>query len=45
VVEVTATVVARGIEGQIEASLEANVDGRVVLRGVVEVTSAADATP
>ncbi len=45
VVEVTATVVERGLAGQIEASLEANVDGRVVLRGVVEVTPAADATP
>ena len=44
VVEVTATVVERGLEGQIEATLEAEVDGQVVLRGVVEVTSA-DATP
>jgi acyl dehydratase len=45
VVEVTATVVERSLEGQIEASLEANVDGRVVLRGAVEVTAATDATP
>ena len=45
VVDVTATVVERGLAGQIEASIEANVDGRVVLRGVVEVASAADATP
>ena len=45
VVEVAATVVERGLAGQIEASLEANVDGRVVLRGVVEVTPVADATP
>ena len=45
VVDVTATVVERGLAGQIEASIEANVDGRVVLRGVVEIASAADATP
>ena len=45
VVDVTATVVERGLAGQIEASIEANVDGRGVLRGVVEIASAADATP
>jgi acyl dehydratase len=46
VVEVTATVVERGApDDAIEATLTADVDGRVVLRGVVEVTSAAEATP
>jgi acyl dehydratase len=46
VVEVTATVVERGASDDlIEATLTADVDGRVVLRGVVEVTSAAEATP
>jgi acyl dehydratase len=46
VVEVTATVVERDAsDDAIEATLTANVDGRVVLRGVVEVTSAAEATP
>jgi acyl dehydratase len=46
VVAVTATVVERGAaDGPIEATLTAEVDGRVVLRGVVEVTSAAAATP
>jgi acyl dehydratase len=44
VVEVTATVVERDLEGQTEVALTAEVDGRVVLRGVVEVTSAAEAT-
>jgi acyl dehydratase len=46
VVEVTATVVARSApDDAIEATLTADVDGRVVLRGVVEVTLAAEATP
>jgi acyl dehydratase len=45
VVEVTAAVVERGLDGQIEVTLTAEVDGRVVLRGVVEVTSAAEAIP
>ena len=45
VVDVTAAVVERGLEGQIEITLTAEVEGRVVLRGVVEVTSAAEATP
>ena len=45
VVEVTAAVVERGLEGEIEVTLTAEVDGRVVLRGVVEVTSAAEAVP
>ena len=46
VVEVTATVVERGApDDLIEATLTAEVDGRVVLRGVVEVTPAAEATP
>jgi len=44
VVEVTATVVeGSGPEGSIEVALTAEVDGRVVLRGTVEVTSAAQA--
>jgi acyl dehydratase len=45
VVEVTAAVVERGLDGRIEVTLTAEVDGRVVLRGVVEVTSATEATP
>jgi acyl dehydratase len=46
VVEVTATVVERDAsDDAIEATLTADVDGRVVLRGVVEVTPAAEATP
>jgi len=46
VVEVTATVVERGApDDPIEATLTADVDGRVVLRGVVEVAPAAEATP
>lgn len=47
VVEVTATVVERSARDDlIEATLTAEVDGRVVLRGVVEVASAAaEATP
>jgi acyl dehydratase len=46
VVEVTATVVERSASDDvIEATLTADVDGRVVLRGVVEVTPAAEATP
>jgi acyl dehydratase len=46
VVAVTATVVERSApDGPIEATLTAEVDGRVVLRGVVEVTSAAAAVP
>jgi acyl dehydratase len=44
VVEVTAAVVERGLEGQIEITLTAEVEGRVVLRGVVELMSAAEAT-
>jgi acyl dehydratase len=46
VVEVTATVVERGAsDDAIEATLTADVDGRVVLRGVAEVMPAAEATP
>ena len=46
VVEVTATVVERkAADDAIEATLTAEVDGRVVLRGVVEVTSAVEANP
>lgn len=45
VVEVTATVVESDLEGQTEVALTAEVDGRVVLRGVVEVAPAAEATP
>ncbi len=46
VVEVTATVVERSTpDNAIEATLTAAVDGRVVLRGAVEVTPAAGATP
>jgi acyl dehydratase len=46
VVEVTATVVERDApDDVIEASLIAVVDGRVVLRGVVEAMSAAEPTP
>lgn len=46
VVEVTATVVERGTPGDaIEATLIAEVEGRVVLRGVVEVTSVAEVIP
>ncbi len=41
VVEVTATVVAVGPNGRVEASLQAEVEGRVVLRGKVEVATAA----
>jgi acyl dehydratase len=44
VVEITATVVERDLDGQTEVTLTAEVDGRVVLRGVVEVMSAAEAT-
>lgn len=45
VVEVTATVVERGAPDElIEATLTAHVDERVVLRGVVEVAPAAEAT-
>ena len=44
VVKVTATVVERDLDGQTEVALTAEVDGRVVLRGVVEVTSVAEAT-
>jgi acyl dehydratase len=44
-VVVTATVVERGAaDDVIEATLTAEVDGRVVLRGVVEVAPAAEAT-
>jgi acyl dehydratase len=46
VVEVTATVMERSAaDHAIEATLTAEVDGRVVLRGVVEVTPAAVAMP
>jgi acyl dehydratase len=46
VVEVTATVVERAApDDLIEATLTAEVGGRVVLRGVVEVAPAAEATP
>jgi acyl dehydratase len=46
VVRVTATVVERGASDDlIEAEVTAEVDERVVLRGTVEVTSAAQATP
>jgi acyl dehydratase len=46
VVEVTAAVAKRSAaDGPIEATLTAEVDGRVVLRGTVEVSSAAGATP
>jgi acyl dehydratase len=41
VVAVTATVVATGPGGQVEATLQAEVEGRVVLRGKVEVAAAA----
>jgi acyl dehydratase len=40
VVQVTATVVALGPDGQLEATLQAEVEGRIVLRGKVEVASA-----
>lgn len=46
VVEVTATVMEREApDDVIEATLTAEVDGRVVLRGVVEVMSAVEVTP
>jgi acyl dehydratase len=46
VVEVTATVVERGApDDPIKATLTAAVDGRVVLRGAVEVTSAEKQLP
>jgi acyl dehydratase len=46
VVDVTATVMERSAaDHAFEATLTAEVDGRVVLRGVVEVTPAAAATP
>lgn len=46
VVEVTATVVKCGAsDDPIEATLAVEVGGRVVLRGAVEVTSAAQAVP
>jgi acyl dehydratase len=46
VVEVTATVVERGApDDPIKATLTAAVDGRVVLRGAAEITSAEEATP
>jgi acyl dehydratase len=45
VVEVTAVVERGTLENSIEATLTAEVDGRVVLRGVVEVMSAAEAVP
>jgi acyl dehydratase len=44
VVEATLTIVERGREGRIEATIKAEVDGRLVLRGVVEVEPAAHAT-
>ena len=46
VVDVTATVVERSTpDDLIEATLTAEVDGRVVLKGVVEVAPAAEAMP
>jgi acyl dehydratase len=46
VVDVTATVMERSAaDNVIEATLTAEVEGRVVLRGVVEVAPAAAATP
>jgi acyl dehydratase len=46
VVEVAATVVERGASDDlIQATLTADVEGRVVLRGVVEVTPVAEAPP
>lgn len=46
VVEVTTTVLESDApDDVIEATLTAEVDGRVVLRGVVEVTSAAEVRP
>jgi acyl dehydratase len=46
VVEVTATVMeSAAADDVIEATVTAEVDGRVVLRGVVEVTSAVEARP
>jgi acyl dehydratase len=45
VVDVTATIVECSPDGPIEATLAAEVDGRVVLRGTVEVSPAAKATP
>ena len=46
VVAVTATVVERGApDGPIEATLTAEVEGRVVLRGVIEIAPAVAATP
>jgi hypothetical protein len=44
VVDVTAVVERGTLDDSIEATLTAEVDGRVVLRGVVEVMSAAKAT-
>ena len=41
VVEATVTVVERRSEGRIAAKLEAEVDGRLVLRGAVEIEPAA----
>lgn len=40
IVQVTATVVAAGPDGRVEASLQAQVEERVVLRGTVEVATA-----
>jgi acyl dehydratase len=45
VVEATVTVVELSPEGRIQANLKAEVDGRLVLRGTVEVESAAHALP
>jgi acyl dehydratase len=45
VVEAKVTVVACRPDGLIEATLEADVDGRLVLRGAVEVRPAARAIP
>jgi acyl dehydratase len=45
VVDVTAAVMERDLDGQTEVVLTAQVDGRVVLRGVIEVAPAAEATP
>jgi acyl dehydratase len=45
VVDVTATIVECSPDGPIEATLAAEVDGRIVLRGTVEVSPMAKAAP
>lgn len=42
IVEATATVVESAPDGRVEASLHAEVDGRTVLRGLVEIMPAAE---